>query len=124
MSRLYRGRSARAYGAHRDAVEPAIVAELQSLGCSVQPLNGKDIPDLLVGVPLPRGGGVNVLLEAKTGSAQLKPGQAKWHAAWRGSKPHVIRTAAHANRLVRMLTEDPDVARDTPASARRGTSGT
>ena len=44
----------------RDGSESGIVRALTALGCSVQPLSGHGVPDLLVGIR-----GVNLLLECK-----------------------------------------------------------
>jgi hypothetical protein len=83
----------------RDASEPGIVRALTALGCSVQPLSGKGVPDLLVGVR-----GMNLLLECKapagpkggTSHRDLNEDQRHWHATWRGSKPYVCRTTDDA----------------------------
>jgi hypothetical protein len=109
------------YAARRDDVEPEVIRELQRLGCSVQPLSGKDIPDLLVGIPLEDGTGVNVLVEVKSGKAKLKPGQEKWHIAWRGNRPRVIRTAPEAALMVHMVRAESEPSPfDTPASGVEG----
>jgi hypothetical protein len=63
--------------AKRDDSEKAIVERLEHLGAQVCRLSGKDIPDLLV---LHRG--TLHLVEAKTGKARLKPGQATFAAVW------------------------------------------
>ena len=85
----------------RDDVESGIIRALTGFGCSVQPLTGRGVPDLLVGFR-----GVNVLLECK---APAKPGprggakagglnddQEKWHREWRGATPAIARSAAEA----------------------------
>lgn len=85
--------------AKRDANEAAIVTALEAVGATVERLSAKDAPDLLVGYR-----GVNVLLEVKrpagkrggTSHRDLLPGQAAWHAGWRGAAPVVARTVADA----------------------------
>jgi hypothetical protein len=85
---------------HRDAAEPGIRAEVEKAGGTWQPLNGKDIPDALVGFA-----GQTELWEIKTGNAKLKPGQDRWHKAWRGSPVRVVRTEAHARKALRAMAE-------------------
>lgn len=53
-------------GGKRDAAEPAIVAALRELGCTVRYLSGKGNPDLLVRRPLHRWW---TPLEVKSGTA-------------------------------------------------------
>jgi hypothetical protein len=93
----------------RDTSEPGIVRALTAFGCSVQPLSGKDVPDLLVGVK-----GVNILLECKaaagprggTNHRNLTPGQEKWHRTWRGGRVWVARNADDAIAAVLEALED------------------
>lgn len=76
-----------------------MVDALERVGATVERLSAKDAPDLLVGFR-----GVNTLLEVKqpagkrggTSHRDLLPGQAEWHAAWRGAAPVVVRTAEEA----------------------------
>jgi hypothetical protein len=89
--------------ARRDANEAEIIAALRAVGATVQQLSGEDVPDLLVGFR-----GVDHLMEIKRplgprgGHAEgikhvsLTPDQAKWHAAWRGRPPVVVRTVDEA----------------------------
>jgi len=85
--------------AKRDLNEQTIVTALERVGATVERMSGPDLPDLLVGYR-----GVNVLLEVKrpagakggTSHRDLLPGQAEWHAAWRGAAPVVVRTAEEA----------------------------
>ena len=95
----------------RDGAEPAIVAALSALGCSVQPLSGKGVPDLLVGIR-----GLNILLECKapvgplggTHGRELTDDQRIWHATWRGSKPWLVRSAEDAIASVRAAIEEAE----------------
>jgi hypothetical protein len=98
----------------RDKAEPLIVQALQAIGASVQRLDAdtrSGVPDLLVGFR-----GVNVLLEVKNpeersspyrvksgevrettrSATTLKPEQERWHRAWRGLRPLVVRTPQEA----------------------------
>lgn len=73
----------------RDPNERAIIDGLRARGFSVQQLDGKNIPDLLVGK-----GGKNWLVEIKRppgpkgGASEkgqhLSEGQLAWQQAWRG----------------------------------------
>jgi hypothetical protein len=100
------------YAAKRDAVEPAIIAVFQAAGWSVQPLNGKGLPDLLVAPP----GGRPLLVEVKTGNAGLTPDQKTWHGAWRGEPVQIVRNEAQARKLVRMVEIADAVERNTPTT--------
>lgn len=74
---------------NRDKGEPAIIDALQSVGATVQQLDAKGVPDLLVGYR-----GRNYLLECKApagarGGAgregqKLNADQERWHAMWNG----------------------------------------
>jgi hypothetical protein len=64
----------------RDAIEREVINALERVGCTVQQLNGKDIPDLLVGRARR-----NYLMEVKDPeTGKLSPGQRTWHDAWNG----------------------------------------
>jgi hypothetical protein len=104
---------------HRDAAEKPIIRALRAVGATVHQLNGKDVPDLLVGYR-----GATYLLEVKSRlsdtqkdgytrrrTTRIKPGQQAMHEAWRGSpvavvhdvdealaaiSPHGTRVSAHA----------------------------
>lgn len=72
--------------ARQDANQPAIVAALRAIGCSVSDTSGvgDGFPDLAVGYRKR-----TTLLEVKDGSKppsgrELTPAQVKWHIAWRG----------------------------------------
>lgn len=87
--------------AARDLNEPAIVDALRAAGATVLHISIRDVPDLLVGYH-----GADFLLEVKREGrrgatvksihAELSADQAKWHAAWRGRAPVVVRTIAEA----------------------------
>lgn len=82
----------------RDAVEREIINALEKAGCTVQQLNGKDIPDLLVGRAKK-----NYLLEVKDPeTGKLSPGQRTWHDAWNGDVDE-IRTVDDALRAVEIM---------------------
>jgi Holliday junction resolvase len=68
------------YGNRRDKIERDIIKALKKVGCTVQQLNGEDIPDLLVGRARK-----NYLLEVKNPvTGKLSPGQQEWHEWWDG----------------------------------------
>lgn len=72
--------------AKRDTNEAPIVRGLREIGATVQQLNEKDAPDLVVGFR-----GDNYLFEVKDPAnyGKLRPGQKDWHENWRG-QVHVI----------------------------------
>lgn len=84
-----------------DANQPAVIAALRQIGCTVQPLHavGKGCPDLLVGFI-----GGNVLLEIKDGNKPpsarlLTPDQVDWHQMWKGPVA-VVKTPEEAIAVV------------------------
>lgn len=83
--------------ARRDEVEAEIVEVLRAAGCSVTFLNGRDCPDLLVGIR-----GQNLLVENKTGKAKLRPGQERFRSTWRGAPVVILRSVDDALALVKM----------------------
>lgn len=84
--------------ARRDQSEKDIVDYLRKSGWSVDYLSAKDQPDLLLGKY-----GVTLLAEVKSGTKKLRPGQEKWHAAWRGGAPYVLRSVEDAAALTRAM---------------------
>ena len=88
----------------RDANEPEIIAALEAVGVSVQALNAKGVPDLLLGVA-----GGNILLEVKDGdkppsARKLTPDQVAWHEGWRG-QVQVANSTDEALSLVQDIRE-------------------
>jgi hypothetical protein len=77
------------YAARRDANEEEIVSGLRAIGCLVEPLSQRGIPDLLVGLR-----GRWVLLEIKGKRGELTPAQRRFCAvAWAAHLPvAVVRT--------------------------------
>jgi hypothetical protein len=86
----------------RDDNERDIVAALRCFGASVQPLDAKGAPDLLVGYE-----GVTLLMEVKQRHGQAKVDgkktasglletQEAWWSTWRGLRPVVVTTAEEA----------------------------
>jgi hypothetical protein len=57
------------------------VKALRQVGASVEDLHrvGKGCPDLLVGFRQ-----CNYIIEVKTPTGKLRPGQVEWHRDWRG----------------------------------------
>lgn len=93
----------------RDDNERDIVTALRCFGASVQPLDAKGAPDLLVGYE-----GVTLLMEVKqqhgkSGSGMkrtasgLLPTQEAWWATWRGLRPVVVTTAEEAVAVLRSI---------------------
>jgi hypothetical protein len=93
--------------AKRDTSEQAIVDTLKACGWSVVPHSSKGAPDLIIG----KHGSLMLWVECKTGKRKLNPDQVKWHAAWNGSKPHVLRSV------------DDAIALNTTMSVRKGSTG-
>ena len=93
----------------RDGSEPGIVRALTAIGCSVQPLSGKGVPDLLVGV-----GGLTLLLECKAPAGPrggvsgrgLTEDQETWQRNWRGSRVWIARTTEDAIAAVREALDE------------------
>jgi hypothetical protein len=93
----------------RDGSEPGIVRALTALGCSVQPLSGKGVPDLLVGVK-----GRTLLLECKAPAGPrggvsgrgLTEDQDRWIRTWRGDRVWIARTADDAIAAVMEALEE------------------
>jgi hypothetical protein len=106
--------------AHVDETQPAIVAALLNVGCTVQSLAavGLGAPDLLVGYA-----GVNILLECKNPETKngrvneaksrggLDRDQHTWHQAWRGQAAVVWSPEEAVEAVRRVLArEKPPVA--------------
>lgn len=89
------------YAKQRDENEAEIIGALESIGCTVFPL---DRPcDLLVGR-----GAKNILLEIKNpekpkGDQKLTPGQRKFRDMWKGQFA-VVKTAEEAIEVVQKIT--------------------
>jgi hypothetical protein len=90
------------YPRRRDENERAIVLELRARGATVEQLDGKGLPDLLVGYA-----GRTYLIEVKQEHGKqgahmkktadgLRPSQSDWWAAWKGAPPIVVTTPADA----------------------------
>jgi hypothetical protein len=94
----------------RDSSERGVILALTAIGCAVQPLTGKGVPDLLV---CHRRTGKLLLLEVKAplgprgGSSKrdLTPDQQEWIKKWPGDV-WVVRTADDAIAAVREALED------------------
>jgi hypothetical protein len=95
------------YARRRDACERQIVKALEAAGASVTRLDGKGLPDLLIGWR-----GRTILLECKdpddgarnsrssgakvTNPLGIRDSQWQWWSAWRGAAPYVVTTPAEA----------------------------
>lgn len=100
------------YAKRRDKCERDIVLALRSIGASVQQLDARGVPDLLVGL-----GGRMWLIECKDpddgarnsrssgrkvgNPLGLRESQWEWWRAWKGPTPHVVTTPAEAIAIVR-----------------------
>lgn len=77
--------SLRRYAAKRDKIEAEVISALLAVGCTVQQLSIKGVPDLLVGFPDPLSGWpTNILMEAKSKGGKLTPDQIEWIEKWEG----------------------------------------
>ena len=84
--------------AKRDRSEKAIIETLRVSGWSVLQLSMANGPDLLAAKH-----GQAVLIECKTGTAKVKPGQCAWHASWRGCPVVILRSVEDAAQLYKAL---------------------
>lgn len=86
----------RPYHPRKDSNHTELERQIRALGATTLDLSGvgRSAPDLLVGWR-----GHNILLEIKTESGRLSPGQIRWHREWRGNV-HVIRTFEDVLRML------------------------
>lgn len=77
--------------AKRDENEAGIIDALRAVGCTVTPLSGTGVPDLLVGHR-----GTTLLLEVKMPRKGLTDAQAVFHASWKGAPIHIVTSADEA----------------------------
>ena len=84
-------------GARRDEAEPAVVKAFEAGGATVAKINGRDVPDLLVGYLRE-----THLVEVKTSDAKLRRGQREFARTWLGSPVLVVRTPAQARRWLKV----------------------
>lgn len=109
--------------ARRDLNEPQIMGVFESAGGVVQQLSAKGVPDLLVSFL-----GVLHLVEVKRDNEPLTEDQKTWHDAWvrqGAQRPEIVRTEAHAHKLIRMWTmEFAEAQKFTPTMEDDLTYGT
>jgi len=79
--------------AKRDGNERLIIETLEARGFCVTQINGKGVPELLVGSL--RGDRI-WLVEVKQPKATLNPAQKKWRENWTGPKPITLRSVEDA----------------------------
>ena len=86
-----------------DSNQADIVRAFKMQRCSVQHLHavGEGCPDLLLGVQT-KTGGVNTLVEVKSGKGKLTKAQARWHADWNGQVA-LVHDVAEAIKLIRRV---------------------
>jgi hypothetical protein len=82
----------------RDANEPEIIEALKAKGAIVWRLNGKGIPDLLVGYK-----SVTILAEVKTAKGKTKPAQDVFFDTWQGGKACIVKTVEEAISLLEAI---------------------
>ena len=80
--------------ARRDTNEPEIIEALRAVGATVQSLDERGVPDLVVGFRQS-----TYLLEVKTAKGKLTKDQVVWHAAWKGQVA-VVRTVEEALAVI------------------------
>jgi len=83
---------------HRtDALQAAVIRELEQAGWSVQSLSqvGNGVPDLLVASPE----GETFLIEVKAPGRELSERQRRWKSQWKG-KVMVVRSLEEVARIV------------------------
>lgn len=121
------------YPRRRDAAERGIIAALREAGASVEQLDGKGLPDLLVGfegrtflmeVKDPVMGATNNR-EARTGRKPtndlgLRDTQASWWTWWRGAPPVIVTTPLEALAVIHNWGAAEALAR---GAERSGTGG-
>jgi hypothetical protein len=90
--------------AKRDTSERSIVEYLKKAGWSVLKLSVKDGPDLIIGKQT-RSGGINLLIECKTGNGKLRQGQKDWANNWNGHPPYVLRAVEDAEALTKAVSK-------------------
>lgn len=102
--------SPRGYARMRDANEKPIVLALRAVGAHVTQLDGKGVPDLLVGfrgathllevkLPLGKHGGRTsggASRPGNGGDGTLTEAQVAWHAGWCGGRVAIVRTPDEA----------------------------
>lgn len=112
----------------RDGNEQSIVDALEAVGCSIDRLNAKGIPDLLVGFTLVGGHGkhadgspvnyvVTRLMEVKqplgkrggASHASLTPDQQTWWNNWKGEMPVIVRTPEEALAAIGLRIGPPGI---------------
>lgn len=103
------------FAKRRDKNEPEIIRALEAIGCTVERLNAKGVPDLLVGIRLDDafGPGMHLqtdrLLEVKGSKGALTSDQVKWWSAWRGRAPLLVRTPEEAIEAMGLKVPQPGV---------------
>jgi hypothetical protein len=95
----------RRISSNRDLSEKAIIEYLRKAGWSVLPISVRNGPDLVIGRQTKTAGGINLLVEVKTGNRKLRAGQQKWAEAWLGHPPYVLRDVADAEKLTRVASK-------------------
>jgi hypothetical protein len=103
----------RRHARRRDDNEPDVVAALHAVGAGVQRLDGRGLPDLLVGfrnqlwlLEVKRVGEERRVVHRGRGNtlegplAGLTPDQREWWAHWKGPAPVIVQSAEEALRAI------------------------
>ncbi len=91
------------FAQRRDGNEPEIVRAIRDLGQSWIPINGKNLPDGIIGAY-----GHTIVAEIKQPGEDLRPDQAAEFAKWRGSPIRLIRTVDEVITLLRRYGAEPN----------------
>lgn len=99
------------YAARKDANQDAVVKRFRASGCTVHVMNGKGIPDLLVGIR-----GVAFLVEVKDGSKKpsarkLTKAQEEFGRTWKGGTIFIVTKLEEVGTVIDMATKG---RRDAP----------
>lgn len=88
----------RRYADKRDDNEQDIIKYLKRVGCVVQQLSQRGVPDLLVGF-----GPYNVLMEVKTPSGKLTIDQESFFKKWGNSQVAVVQSRSDARKVLKQF---------------------
>lgn len=91
------------YARRKDDNHADVVRWLKDMGCTVEPIDRKDVPDLIVGIF-----GIDQFVEVKPdvgvkARRELREGQEDFAANWKGRKPVVVRNLDDCAALVARL---------------------
>lgn len=114
--------SVRRQSPKRDSNERGIIEALKAVGCSVQQLSARGVPDLLVGIDINNSLKINLLMEIKSKTGKLTPDEDKWITTWKGQVA-VVKTEEQALEIISNLLRSPLVPRSEQQQHLRLPSG-